>query len=591
MSPARSIRFARFARPARLTLSSCTFAALAFVALASGCQEDSLPSPVQEDSQAGLQLPAGPSAAGQTLGQLGFHTVQLGSAGTPMYLSGHVPAAIRSGEAAGQAVLSSLATAYRLSAMTTFSVLSDEKDETQTLAATAGRRFIKLQQVHAGVPVVGGEVVVQAESDGAIGAVLGELVPELRIVPSDPAAVLLTGDQALARALTGRALGGQVEVSEPPALRVYALEGAPELTYRAVVSYNSASGYTSEEIFVSPRDGKVVAQLSRIYTALSRTVYTLRVCLASTGSLPGTKTRGEGDATVADATVNNVYDHGGSTYYFYKHFFGRDSYDNKGAPLRSSVHITFFGGASCSPNNAAWIAAASQMVYGDGDNMILKDLSLGLDVTAHEITHAVTSSTSNLAYLNESGALNEGMSDVFGSGIHAWKVSGGSELGNPTEVLDNADTWLLGKEVAGPSLPGGSLRFMADPTKDGQSKDYYPERVMPGSIDNGGVHLNSGLLNLVHVLLSDGGKHPRSKTTVQVPKIGIEKALRIWYMTNTKLLTSSSNFQAARYASAQAAENLYGRCSPEWTAVHRAWDAVAVPGPWSLCVQPKPPQL
>ena len=588
MSPARSFQAAHAARqPARLTLSSCTFAALAFVALASGCQEDALPPPAQEASQAGLQLPAGPSANGQTLGQLGFHTVQLGNAGTPMYLAGHVPAAIRSGEAAGQAVLSSLATAYRLSAMTTFAVLSDEKDDTQT----TGRRFIKLQQVHAGVPVVGGEVVVQAESDGAIGAVLGELVPELRIVPSDPAAVLLTGDQALARGLTGRALGGQVEVIEPPALRVYAMEGAPELTYRAVVSYYSDTGFTSEELFVSPRDGKVVAQLSRIYTALSRTVYTLRVCLSSTGSLPGTKTRGEGDAAGMDATVNNVYDHGGSTYYFYKHFFGRDSYDNKGAPLRSSVHITFFGGASCSPNNAAWIASASQMVYGDGDNKILKDLSLGLDVTAHEITHAVTSSTSNLAYLNESGALNEGMSDVFGSGIHAWKESGGSELGNPAAVTDTADTWLLGKEVAGPMLPGGSLRFMDNPTKDGQSKDYYPERVMPGGVDNGGVHLNSGLLNLAHVLLSDGGKHPRSKTKVQVPKIGIEKALRIWYLTNTKLLTSSSNFQAARYASAQAAENLYGRCSTEWKAVHQAWDAVAVPGTWTLCVQPTPPKL
>ena len=138
-------------------------------------------------------------------------------------------------------------------------------------------------------------------------------------------------------------------------------------------------------------------------------------------------------------------------------------------------------------------------------------------------------------------------------------------------------------------LPGGSLRFMDNPTKDGQSKDYYPERVMPGSFDNGGVHLNSGLLNLVHVLLSDGGKHPRSKTTVTVSKIGIEKSLRIMFMTNTKLLTSSATFQLARYASAQAAENLYGRCSPEWLSVHRAWDAVAVPGGWTLCVKPLPP--
>lgn len=583
MSPVRLVP------SARMTLSSCTFAALAWVALASGCHGDAIPQPAspQEPDQAGLQLPAGPSAGAATLGQLGFHTAQLGQAGTPMYLSGHVPAAIHSSQGASEAVLSNLATAYRLSAMTSFAVLSDEKDDSDP----AGRRFIKLQQVHAGVPVVGGEIVVQAESDGAIGAVLGELVPELRIYPALPAAAPLTGEEALRRGLQGLAHAGSVEIVEPPALRVYALEGEPQLTYRALVSYIGDSGFASEEIFVSPRDGKVVARLSRVYTALARTVYTLRSCLAGTGSLPGTRNRGEGEPTVMDSTVNNVYDHGGSTYWFYKHFFNRDSYDNKGAPLRSSVHVTFFGGASCSPNNAAWIAAASQMVYGDGDNMILKDLSLGLDVTAHEITHAVTSSTSNLAYLNESGALNEGMSDVFGSGAHAWKESGGSDLGNPAAVTDTADTWLLGKEVAGPKLPGGSLRFMDNPTKDGQSKDYYPERVMPGSIDNGGVHLNSGLLNLVHVLLSDGGKHPRSKTTVEVPKIGIEKSLRILYLTNTKLLTSSATFQLARYASAQAAENLYGRCSPEWLSVHRAWDAVAVPGSWALCVKPVPPTL
>ena len=78
---------------------------------------------------------------------------------------------------------------------------------------------------------------------------------------------------------------------------------------------------------------------------------------------------------------------------------------------------------------------------------------------------------------------------------------------------------------------------------------------------------------------------------MQVPKIGIEKSLKIFYQTNTQLLTSTATFQLARYASAQAAENLYGRCSPEWSSVHRAWDAIGVLGSWSLCVQPTPPKL
>jgi Zn-dependent metalloprotease len=567
-----------------------TGAALGWVTLAAGCAGDASQLPASgEKDQAGLQLPAGPVAAQPTLGQLGFHTAALGRAGTPMYLSGHVPAAVRDGETASQAVLANLATAYRLAAATSFAVLSDAVDKDP---AQGGRRYVKLQQLHAGVPVVGGELVVQVESDGAIGAVLGEPVADLQMAPHDPAAAPLAGDEALRRGLSAVARMGSAEILEPPSLRIYAIDNsAPELVYRALVRYIGDEGLRWGELFVSARDGRVVAMHDQIYTALARTVYTWKNCFPISGGLPGTKSRDEGDAAGTDDTVNNVYAHDGNTYWFYKNFLNRDSYDDKGAPIHSSVHGTFFGGTGCTPDNAAWIQGAAQMVYGDGDGMLLKDLSIGIDVTGHELTHGVTFATSALAYMNESGALNEGLSDIFGSGIHAWRDAGGSAAGNPAVITYTSDIWMLGKEVAGPKLPGGSLRFMDNPTKDGHSTDYYPERVMPGGPDNGGVHYNSGLANLAHVLLSDGGHHPRSKTTVEVPKIGIEKALHIFYLSNTKLFTSTTTFQLARYAMAQAAENLYGRCSAERNAVHLAWDALGVPGAWSRCVKPLPPTL
>jgi Zn-dependent metalloprotease len=294
-------------------------------------------------------------------------------------------------------------------------------------------------------------------------------------------------------------------------------------------------------------------------------------------------------------SAQRAYDSAGLVYYFYNLNYGRNSYDDKGHTIVSSVHGKFDNGTgSCDGNNAAWIGEGfDQMVYGDGDGfgIVLKDLTLGFDVTAHELTHAVTFATSNLAYLNDSGALNESMSDLFGATVEAWRDSGGSGMGNPAAITPTANTWKIGEAVAGFLLPGGALRFMNDPAADMASKDFYADRVMPGGADNGGVHFNSGIGNLAFYLMSAGGKHPRMKTTNNVTGIGIAKANHIFYTANTTLYTSMTDYQAARYATAQAAENLYGRCSPEWQTVHEAWDAVGVPGGWSLCVRPTGPEL
>src|SRR5262249_19233874 len=167
--------------------------------------------------------------------------------------------------------------------------------------------------------------------------------------------------------------------------------------------------------------------------------------------------RTEGQAATSDTDVNSAYDGTGATYSAYKAFWNRDSYDNAGATLISSVH---YDQNYC---NAYW--NSSQMVYGDGDpSQGCAPLARAQDVTAHELTHAVTERESGLNYSGESGGMNEAMSDIFGNFVEAW-VAGGS---SGTTLNVTANTWLVGELVIQPAL-----RWMCDPAKDGQSADFW----------------------------------------------------------------------------------------------------------------------
>lgn len=518
---------------------------------------------------------------GGSYAPLGFGEAQVHADGTPSFLSGEMAALGRISSAADAVTLltkGSLAASYRLAKDSTLSLLSDGSDE-------QGNRYIKLQQQHAGMPVVGRQVVVQLGKDGLVEGVLGHLEPELTLTET----AVLSSAEAITKALRSRGPGRAVT---EPVLSVYIdRAGNPKLVYDARVDYRSAKGRQFVKMYVSAVDGQVFAEHSLVYTALNREIYDLKkVCLKDGSELPGALLTKEG-GTTTDAAGTRAYQHSGNVYWFYNKLFGRDSYDGKGGLLMSSIHATFDTGMGCSGENAAWIPDPfNQMVYGDGGlfGLTLKDLTLGYDVAAHEMTHAVTSTTSNLEYLDEPGALNEAMSDIMGAASEVWVNSGGSSSGNPATWTVSANTWKIGEDVAGLLFGSlGALRLMNEPTKDGMSKDYYPERNMPGSGDNGGVHTNSGIGNLAFYLLSAGGKHPRAKTTTEVKAIGIEKAARIFHLANTQLFTTKTQFQDARYATAKAAELLYGRCGTEWQNVHRAWDAVAVPGDWSLCVRPR----
>jgi bacillolysin len=249
-----------------------------------------------------------------------------------------------------------------------------------------------------------------------------------------------------------------------------------------------------------------------------------------------------------DAAAVDAHYYAGVTYDYYQAEFGRNSYDNKGAAIQSSVHY------SSNYNNAFW--NGSQMVYGDGDGSTFQELSGGLDVVAHELTHAVTDNSSDLVYQDESGALNEALSDIFGTLVEYYDGT------NPD--------FEVGEDIYTPGTPGDALRSMSDPTKYGDP-DHYSNRYT-GTGDNGGVHTNSGIINKAAYLLSEGGTH----YGVTVPGIGKDKMGDIYYRMNTVYLTSSSTFSQARSAAAQSATDLYGAGSPEVNAVNKSFDAVGI---------------
>ena len=160
---------------------------------------------------------------------------------------------------------------------------------------------------------------------------------------------------------------------------------------------------------------------------------------------PGPVVRAEGQAPVDDAAVNQAYDNFGDTYAFYWEVLHRDSIDDQGMPIHGMVHF------DTDYNNAFW-DGEGHMWFGDGDGTMFSDFTKSLDVIGHELTHGVTQYTANLAYSGQSGALNESLSDVFGSLVKQYALQ---------QTADQAD-WLIGADVVGPEL-APALRSMKAP--------------------------------------------------------------------------------------------------------------------------------
>ena len=440
-----------------------------------------------------------------------------------------------------------------------------------------GQSHVRMSQTYRGVRVLGGELIVHVDGDGLLG-INGRFVSGLDL----PALRALAPNEAAGAAIERIHASGGVNVEIVDVLEpvIWGFSGEPALVVPVRAMWVEDEELRFEDVHVDAATGAFVGSLPKIFSAKSRRIHNMNQACLSTGSeLPGALVISEG-GTSADTAVMGAYNNTGLAYDYYKNVHGRDSYDGSGSVIVSSVHGQFSAGSSCTKNNAAWIDAPyNQMVFGDGDGSTFSNLANGVDVTTHEFSHAVCSRTADLAYQNDSGALNEANSDILGRAAAFWGGYGNSAT---------TTAWSIGADVYTPGTSGDALRYMYDPFKDGYSADYYPTRnyasgcTPSSSNDYCGVHSNSGIGNLFFFLLSQGGTHPRGKTTVAVTGVGLSKAQQIWYRALSVYMTSSTTYQGARTATASAAADLYGgTCTADWQSVHKAWDAVGVPGTWS----------
>ncbi|MBU9944367.1 MAG: M4 family metallopeptidase [Dermatophilaceae bacterium] len=271
-------------------------------------------------------------------------------------------------------------------------------------------------------------------------------------------------------------------------------------------------------------------------------------------TLPGTLVRSEGDADTGDREVSEAYDGLGATWDLWQNTYGRNSLDGRGLPLIATVHF------SRDYDNAFW--DGTQMVFGDGDGVVFLPFTRSVDVIGHELAHGVTQFTSGLNYQDQSGALNESVSDVFGVLVKQRLLG---------QSADQAD-WLIGADLLGPDVKGVAIRSMAAPgtayddprlgkdPQPGHMRDYVDTQD-----DNGGVHINSGIPNKAfHVVATTLGGN------------AWEAAGQVWFDTITGDISADCDFETFAALTVKAATARHGARSEVVAAVRAGWVAVGL---------------
>jgi Zn-dependent metalloprotease len=305
----------------------------------------------------------------------------------------------------------------------------------------------------------------------------------------------------------------------------------------------------------------IMAQMTALVTTVAVEDKQRQVFNANHGSsLPGTLVRAEGDPPTGDPATDEAYDGSGATYDLYKDVYERNSIDNNGMRLDSTVHY------KVGYDNAFW--NGQQMVYGDGDEdlpasqRLFNRFTISLDIIGHELTHGVTQFEANLVYRDQPGALNESLSDVFGSLVKQHQRN---------QTAAQAD-WIIGEGLFTPNVNGVGIRSMKapgtaydDPTLGKDPQPAHMSDYVDTISDNGGVHINSGIPN-----------HAFYAAAMEMGGYAWEKAGRIWYITLRDRLTSTSVFSVAAQQTYLVAGELYGSGSLEQQAVRAGWQAVGI---------------
>ncbi|WP_435798665.1 M4 family metallopeptidase [Streptomyces prasinus] len=453
-----------------------------------------------------------------------------------------------------------------------------------------GTVHVRYERTYDGLPVLGGDLVVQGEKPGETESVVK--ATRAAVKPATTEAAISTAKaerQALSAAKAEDAQSPDVDGA--PRKVVWAADGKPVLAYETVVGGLQHDGTPQElHVVTDATTGEKLYEWQAVQNGTGHTVYSGTVSLTTTRSgtsynltdgargnhktynlnrgTSGTGTLfsgaddvwGNGTASNLESAAADAHYGAALTWDYYKNVHGRNGIRGNGVAAYSRVH---YGNNYV---NAFWSDSCFCMTYGDGSGNANPLTSI--DVAAHEMTHGLTSNTAGLRYSGESGGLNEATSDIFGATVEFY-------ANNPSDVGD----YLIGEEIniRGNGTP---LRYMDKPSKDGSSKDSWYSGL--GSID---VHYSSGPANHFFYLLSEGsgaktinGVSYNSPTSdgLAVTGIGRAKAEKIWFRALTTKFTSTTNYAGARTGTLAATGELYGTSSAEYKAVQNAWAAVNV---------------
>ncbi|GHE67942.1 peptidase [Streptomyces cellulosae] len=463
------------------------------------------------------------------------------------------------------------------------------KDVVKDVDGTVHTRY---ERTYAGLPVLGGDLVVHEPAGGA--RTVTKAVRTSVAVASVTPKVAAGKAEAQALAAAEKAGSERTGADSAPRKVIWAAGGTPVLAYETVVGGLQEDGTPNElHVVTDATTGEKLHEWQAVHTGTGKSLYSGTVTLGTyksgstyqlydtsrgghktynlargtsgTGTLftDADDTWGTGAASSSSSDQTAAVDaaYGAQvTWDFYKNTFGRSGIRNDGKAAYSRVHY------GSNYVNAFWQDSCFCMTYGDGSGNTHPLTSL--DVAGHEMSHGVTSVTAGLNYSGESGGLNEATSDIFGTGAEFYAA-------NSTDQGD----YLIGEKI-NINGDGTPLRYMDKPSKDGASKDYWSSSL--GSVD---VHYSSGPANHFFFLLAEGsGARTINGVSYNSPTydgstvtgIGRAKALQIWYKALTTYFTSTTNYKAARTGTLNAASALYGASSAEYKAVDAAWKAVNV---------------
>ncbi|MFF4315813.1 M4 family metallopeptidase [Streptomyces sp. NPDC001507] len=465
------------------------------------------------------------------------------------------------------------------------------KDVVKDVDGTVHTRY---ERTYAGLPVLGGDLVVHTSKAGKTEGVTKATKTAIKVASLKPQ--ISTAKAEKSALSVAKTLGSTKSAADGARKVIWAGSGTPVLAYETVVGGFQDDGTPNQlHVITDAATGKKLFEYQGIEnaTGTGKSLYSGTVSLSTnlsgstyqlydttrgghktynlargtsgTGTLftDADNTWGTGAASSSStdqtAAVDAAYG-AAETWDFYKNTFGRSGIKNNGVAAYSRVHY------SSNYVNAFWDDSCFCMTYGDGSSNTHPLTSL--DVAGHEMSHGVTSNTAGLNYSGESGGLNEATSDIFGTGVEFY-ANNASDPGD----------YLIGEKlnINGDGTP---LRYMDKPSKDGGSADYWSS-----SVKNLDVHYSSGVANHFFYLLSEGsGSKTVNGVSYNSPTyngstvtgIGRDKALQIWYKALTTYFTSTTNYKSARTGTLSAAAALYGSGSTEYNAVAAAWTAVNV---------------